>query len=45
MTDHRGHLQLQVEGLDGVVFHRAEDEMEAPSGRDPEVRALELASR
>ena len=44
MTDHRGHLQLRVGGLDGIVFHRAEDEILPHGGRDPEVRSLDRAA-
>ena len=40
MTDHRGHLQLHVDGTNDEAFHRDPAELGAPEGRQPEVRAL-----
>ena len=40
MNDHRGHLRLHVDGITDEAFHRDPDEVGAPEGRQPEVRAM-----
>ena len=40
MSDHRGHLRLRIGGSGEEAFHRDPAGLDAPAGREPEVRAL-----
>ncbi len=44
MSDHRGHLRLDVEGLEGATFHRAPEEAVPSTGAALEVRTLERSA-
>ncbi len=40
MIDHRGHLQLHIDGVTDEAYHRDPAEVGPPQGRQPEVRVL-----
>ena len=43
MSEHHGHLRLRIEGLDAIL-HRAQEDLPAASGREPEIRVRERTS-